>query len=63
VRAGSGAERIGVQRGDLVLAINGRALANAATLRRSVVGLRGEARALIVVQRGNGRYQVTIPLG
>jgi serine protease Do len=63
VREGSGAERIGVQEGDLLLAINGRALADAAALRRSVVSLRGESRALIVVQRGNGRYQVAIPLG
>ena len=63
VRAGSGADRIGVQQGDLLLAINGRALADAAALRRSVVTLRGESRALIVVQRGNGRYQVAIPLG
>ncbi|HVN37165.1 MAG TPA: trypsin-like peptidase domain-containing protein [Myxococcota bacterium] len=63
VREGSGADRIGVQEGDLLLAINGRALADAASLRRSVVSLRGESRALIVVQRGNGRYQVAIPLG
>ena len=63
VREGSGADRIGVQQGDLLLAINGRALADPAALRRSVVSLRGESRALIVVQRGNGRYQVAIPLG
>jgi len=63
VRNGSGAAQIGVQTGDLLLAINGRALLDDAALRRSVAGLRGENRALIVVQRGNGRYHVTIPLG
>ncbi len=63
VRSGSGAAQIGVQPGDLLLAINGRALADEAALRRSVVALRGENRALIVVQRGNGRYHVTITLG
>jgi serine protease Do len=63
VRSGSGAAQIGVQPGDLLLAINGRALADDAALRRSLAGLRGAGRALIVVQRGNGRYHVTIPLG
>jgi serine protease Do len=63
VRSGSGAALIGVQPGDLLLAINGRALGDDAALRRSVAALRGENRALIVVQRGNGRYHVTIPLG
>jgi serine protease Do len=63
VRAGSGADRIGVKPGDLVLAINGRALADEASLRRAAVALRGETRALVVVQRGNGRYHVALPLG
>jgi serine protease Do len=63
VRQGSGAERIGVQAGDLLLAINGRALSDPAALRRSAVSLQGQTRALIMVQRGNGRYHVAIPLG
>ena len=62
VRSGSGAERIGMQAGDLLLGINGRALEGPAELRRSVISLRGQARALIVVQRGQGRYHVAIPL-
>lgn len=62
VRAGSGAARIGIQPGDLVLGINGRNLDDQDALRRSALELRGHHRALIVVQRGSGRYHVTIPL-
>jgi Do/DeqQ family serine protease len=62
VRSGGGAERIGIRRGDLVLGINGRPLADRDALRRSALDLRGRARALVVVQRANGRYHVTIPL-
>ena len=32
------------------------------SLRRSALDLSGRSRALVVVQRGNGRYHVTIPL-
>jgi serine protease Do len=62
VRSGSGAERIGVQVGDFVLAINGRSLSTGEELRRAVLELRGHSRALVMVQRGSGRYNVTIPL-
>jgi S1-C subfamily serine protease len=62
VRGGSGAARIGIQPGDLVLGINGRRLDTEDALRRSVLELRGRERAMIVVQRGAGRYHVTIPL-
>ena len=62
VREGSGADRIGVQTGDLLLGINGKALADEQVLRRQVLALRGQSQALIVVQRGAGRYHVTIPL-
>ena len=62
VRRGSGAERIGIQPGDVILGINGRTLEDADALRRSALDLRGRARAQIVVQRGGGRYHVTIPL-
>ena len=64
VRAGSGADRIGVQPGDLLLGDQRpRARRTPPRCAASVVSLRGETRALIVVQRGNGRYQVAIPLG
>jgi serine protease Do len=62
VRTGSGAERIGLQQGDLLLGINGRALEDENALRRSILHLRGQSQALIVVQRGGGRYHVALPL-
>jgi serine protease Do len=62
VRSGSGADRIGIERGDLILGINGKPLNGEEALRRSVLDLRGRSRALVVVQRGRGRYHVTVPL-
>jgi serine protease Do len=62
VRPKSGAERVGFQPGDVVIGINGRALADTDTFRRSVLDLQGRSRALVVVQRGPGRYHVTVPL-
>jgi S1-C subfamily serine protease len=62
VRSGSGSARIGVQTGDLVLGISGRALEDRDALRRSILELRGRTRALVVVQRAGGRYHVTVPL-
>jgi serine protease Do len=62
VRAGSGAARIGIEPGDAILALNGRALADAAALRRGLIDLLGRPRALVVVQRGRGRYHVAVPL-
>ena len=62
VRPGSGAARIGIEAGDLVLGINGRGLSNPAAWRRVILDLRGRSHALVVVQRGRGRYHVTVPL-
>jgi serine protease Do len=62
VRKGSGSARIGIARGDLVLAINGTILAGDESLRRSALSLRGRSHALVVVQREGARYHVTIPL-
>jgi S1-C subfamily serine protease len=62
IREGSGSARIGIARGDLVLAINGTTLADDDSLRRSVLSLRGRSHALVVVQREGARYHVTIPL-
>jgi serine protease Do len=62
VRPASGAARIGFQPGDLVVAINGRPLDDGEAFQRTVLGLQGRTRALVVVQRGSGRYHVTVPL-
>ena len=62
VRSGSGGDRVGLQQGDLVLGINGRALEDESALRRAVLHLRGQSQALLVVQRGAGRYHVALPL-
>ncbi len=62
VREGSGSARIGIARGDLVLAINGTTLASDDSLRRSVLSLRGRSHALVVVQREGARYHLTISL-
>ncbi len=62
VGQGSGAAARGIQPGDWILAINGRALASEEDLRRAILDLRGRTRALVVVQRGRGRYHVTIRL-
>ena len=62
VRPGSGAAEIGLRTGDVVLAIGGRSLESPTDLRRAVLALRGQSRALLVVARGNGRYHVALPL-
>ncbi len=62
VRPQSGAARIGFQPGDLVVAINGRPLEDGEAFQRTVLDLQGRTRALVVVQRGGGRYHVTVPL-
>jgi Do/DeqQ family serine protease len=62
VDQGSPAESLGLRRGDYLLGINGVALASNEDLRRAVARLRGRSRALVVVQRGPGRYHLTLPL-
>jgi S1-C subfamily serine protease len=62
VDTGSAAESLGLRSGDYLLGVNGVALASNEDLRRAVARLRGRARALVVVQRGPGRYHLTLPL-
>jgi serine protease Do len=62
VRSNSPAARIGLQPGDILLAISGVLLDDPSALRPAILSLRGRNRALVVVQRGNGRYHLTIPL-
>jgi serine protease Do len=63
VRPAGGAARVGIEPGDLILAINGRPLEDEPALRRAVLDLRGRPHALVVVRRGRGRYHVRVPLG
>lgn len=62
VDRGSPAAQLGLRKGDFMLGINGVVLASDEDLRRAVARLRGRGRALVVVQRGPGRYHLTIPL-
>jgi serine protease Do len=62
VRSGSGAEALGLREGDFLIKVNGVILSNHEALRRAIARLRGNTRALVVVQRGPGRYHLTIPL-
>jgi len=62
VASQSGADRVGFRSGDILLRINGQALQDRQALRRSILALRGRTHALVIVQRGPGRYNVTIPL-
>jgi len=62
VRPGSVAARAGFKEGDRLLRVNGLRLKSSEDLRRAVVDLRGRDRALVVLQRGPGRFHVTIPL-
>jgi serine protease Do len=62
VDADSAAEQLGLRTGDHLLGINGVALSSEEDLRRAVARLRGRSRALVVVQRGPGRYHLTLPL-
>jgi S1-C subfamily serine protease len=62
VDRGSPAESLGLRAGDFLLGINGVALTSNEDLRRAVARLRGRSRALVVVQRGPGRYHLTLPL-
>jgi serine protease Do len=62
VRANSPSARKGLAEGDLLLAVNGLPLTSEDVLRRAILNLRGRDRALLVVQRGKGRYHLTIPM-
>ena len=62
VRPNSLAARLGFKAGDRLLRVNGLRLTSKDDLRRAMVDLRGRDHASVVVQRGTGRYLVTIPL-
>ncbi|MFP6655699.1 MAG: PDZ domain-containing protein, partial [Myxococcota bacterium] len=58
----SAAEKLGLRRGDFLLAINGVQLNSSEDLRRAVARLRALQRALIVVQRGAAQGHLALPL-
>jgi serine protease Do len=62
VDLGSAAESLGLRPGDYLLGVNGVPLSTQEDLRRAIARLRGRGRALVVVQRGPGRYHLTLPL-
>jgi S1-C subfamily serine protease len=62
VRAGSGAEQIGLLAGDIVRAIDGQAIDGEQSLRRAVLRLQGRDRAYVRVQRGRRVVDVPLPL-
>src|SRR5262249_58864421 len=62
VRPGSPAARIGVQRGDRLLALGGAPLRSVADLRRKTIELRGARSVLMSVGRGPYQYNVQVPL-
>ncbi len=62
VRRRGPAELVGIRRGDILMVLNGVRLEDEEALKRALMNLRGRPRALAVVQRGSGRYNVAIPL-
>ena len=62
VDPGSAAESLGLRADDYLLGVNGVSLTARKDLRRAIARLRGRVRALVVVQRGPGRYHLTLPL-
>ncbi len=62
VRADSGAAKFSLRAGDRLLSLQGRVLADQASLFRALLDLRGRTRAALVVLRGRRRYHLTIPL-
>lgn len=62
VRTESAAAQIGLRPGDSLVALSGRVLADDEQLKRAVLSLRGQTRALIVVERAGQRYPLALPL-
>jgi hypothetical protein len=62
VRDGSPAARIGLARGDTILAVGGREIANRDEFRRRCATVRNKNSVLLTVGRGRRLYRVTVPL-
>jgi serine protease Do len=61
IRPGSNAARIGFAPGDVVLKLNGRAVATEGDWRDALVSARGASSVLLLVRRGRTGYHVTLP--
>jgi serine protease Do len=62
VRAGSAAERIGIERGDVLLGIDGEALDSLDALGRRLEDARDNDGVVLSVARGRRRYDIQVPL-
>ena len=62
VRSGSAAERIGIERGDVLLGLDGEALDSLDTLGRRLEDVRGNEGVVLSVGRGRRRYDIQLPL-
>jgi len=62
VRDGSPAARIGLARGDTILAVGGREITNRDEFRRRCATVRNKNSVLLTVGRGRRLYRVTVPL-
>jgi len=61
IRPGSNAARIGFQPGDVLMKVNGRAVASEGDWRDALVSARGSSSVLLLVRRGRTGYHVTLP--
>jgi serine protease Do len=62
VKTGSAAERIGIERGDGVLGVDGEAVESLDALGRRLEEVRGEESVVLSVTRGRRRYDIRVPL-
>jgi serine protease Do len=63
VREGGVAERLGIEKGDVVLGVNGEAVGSVATLGNKLDTARQEGGVVLSIGRGGRRYDVEVPLG
>lgn len=61
VRPNSAAARIGLEPGDLVRKVNNQAVSSAEAFREAIIAARGAPSVLLLVQRGNRGYYLTLP--
>jgi S1-C subfamily serine protease len=62
IRPGSPIDRLGVERGDLVLGLAGSPTKTLAEFRRRIIDVRLSQGLFLSIGRGRQRYHVTVPL-